>query len=256
MVLAPEDGTGVFALSNTGGLTGRDAPSPLASALLRCVLGLPDQAIRAGIPPQPEIWAELCGWYGPDPGPVSNLFVRSLFGAGVEVTVHGGHMTLRALTPVPAMRRDMRLYPDDPNDPELFRGELPEFGMSIRVAFSGRPDDGMTATRLLMDLFSFQKRPDLRNPRRWVNAVAPSAQQRLPSATFRTVAAGGTRRGYPSLLNASASAWVVHLTTAIEAGRTLTRDQELAGRAGRLLDRLCGLAEKMEATGRSRRRTS
>ncbi|HET9974474.1 MAG TPA: serine hydrolase domain-containing protein, partial [Streptosporangiaceae bacterium] len=42
MVLAPDDGIGVFALSNTGGLSGRGAPAPLATALLRRVLGLPD----------------------------------------------------------------------------------------------------------------------------------------------------------------------------------------------------------------------
>jgi hypothetical protein len=30
----------------------------------------------------------------------------------------------------------------------------------------------VTATRLLIDLFSFHKRPDVRNPRRWVNGVA------------------------------------------------------------------------------------
>jgi hypothetical protein len=26
----------------------------------------------------------LCGWYGPDPGPVTNMFFRALFGAGAE----------------------------------------------------------------------------------------------------------------------------------------------------------------------------
>jgi hypothetical protein len=76
-----------------GGLSGRGARAPLAPALLRRVLGLPDQAIRAGIPPRPETWGDLCGWYSPDPGPVTNLFTRALFGAGIEVTVRGGHLT-------------------------------------------------------------------------------------------------------------------------------------------------------------------
>jgi hypothetical protein len=172
MVLAPEDGIGVFALSNTGGLSGRGAPAPLAAALLRRVLGLPDQAIRTGIPPRPETWGELCGWYSPGPGPVTNLFTRALFGAGAEVTVHRGHLMLKPLTPIPAMRRGMRLYPDDPGDPRVFRAELPEYGYSLRVVFSEGPEDGTTATRLLIDLFSFRKRPDARNPRRWVNGVA------------------------------------------------------------------------------------
>ncbi len=172
MVLAPDDGIGVFALSNTGGLSGRGAPAPLATALLRRVLGLPDQAIRTGIPARPETWSELCGWYSPDPGPVTNLFTRALFGAGAEVTVHGGHLMLKPLTLVPAMRRGMRLYPDDPGDSRVFRVELPEFGYTFPVVFSGGSGDGVTATRLLIDLFSFHKRPDVRNPRRWVNGVA------------------------------------------------------------------------------------
>jgi CubicO group peptidase (beta-lactamase class C family) len=172
MVLAPDDGIGVFVLSNTGGLSGRGAPAPLASALLRRVLGLPDQVIRTDVLARPETWSELCGWYSPDPGPVTNLFTRALFGAGVEVTVYGGHLILKPLTPVPAMRRGLRLYPDDPGDPKVFRVEFPEFGFSFRVVFSGGSEDRVTATRLLMDLMSFHKRPGVRNPRRWVNGVA------------------------------------------------------------------------------------
>ncbi len=172
MALAPDDGIGVFVLSNTGGLSNRGAPAPLASALLRHLLGLPGQAIRTGIPPRPETWGELCGWYSPDPGPVTNLFVRVLFGAGVEVRVDDGHLMLKPLTPVPAMWRGMRLHPDDPGDPRVFRVEFPEFGFSLRVVFGQGPGDGGTATRLLMDLMSFRKRPGIRNPRRWVSGMA------------------------------------------------------------------------------------
>jgi CubicO group peptidase (beta-lactamase class C family) len=172
IVLAPDDGIGVFALSNTGDLSGRCPPAALARALLRRVLGLPGEAIRPGIPPRPEIWSDLCGWYGPDPGPVTNLFTRPLFGAGVEVTVHGGHLVLKPLTPVPAIRRGLRLHPDDPHDPRVFRAELPGFGMSQRVVFGEASKDAVTPPRLLIDLFSFSKRPGVRNPRRWVNAAA------------------------------------------------------------------------------------
>ena len=172
MVLAQEDGVGVFALSNTGGLPGRGAPAPLVLALVRHVLGLPDEAIRTGIPPQPQIWSALCGWYSPDPGPLTNLFVRALFGAGIEVTVLGGHLIAKPLTPVPAMRRGLRLHPDDPDDPNVFRVQSPEFGMGFRAVFSRGTEDGVTETRLLIDLMSFHKRPDIRNPRRWATGVA------------------------------------------------------------------------------------
>ncbi len=171
MVLAPDAGIGIVVLSNTGGLDGRGVSEPLAAALLRRLLGLPDAAIRADIPVRPESWSELCGWYSPDPGPVTNLFVRALMGAGAEVTVHDGHLMLKPLTPVPAMRRGLRLYPDDPDDPWVFRVEFPEYGKSLRVVFSGGPEAGAAATRLLLDLMSFQRRPDVRNPRPWMNGA-------------------------------------------------------------------------------------
>jgi len=170
MMLAPDAGIGVLVFSNTGGLDGRGVSEPLAAALLRRLLGLPEEAVRADIPVRPESWGEVCGWYSPDPGPVTNLFVQALLGAGAEVTVHGGHLLLKPLTPIPALRRGLRLHPDDPGDPWVFRAELPDFGKSVRVVFTGGPDEG-GATRLLMDLLSFQKRPEVRNPRRWVNGV-------------------------------------------------------------------------------------
>ena len=88
-------------------------------------------------------------------------------GAGAEVVVQGGHLMLKPLTPIPAMRRGFRLYPDDPDDPWVFRIYFPEFGMNLRVVFDGGPED-RPATRLLLDLMSFYRRPDLRNPRPWV----------------------------------------------------------------------------------------
>jgi CubicO group peptidase (beta-lactamase class C family) len=199
MVLAPDDGIGIVVLSNTGGLDGRGVSEPLAAALLRRRLGLPDAAIRADIPVRPESWSELCGWYSPDPGPVTNLFVRALMGAGAEVTVHDGHLMLKPLTPVPAMRRGLRLYPDDPDDPWVFRVEFPEYGKSLRVVFSGGPEAGAAATRLLLDLMSFQRRPDVRNPRPWMNgALAAGAAtlairrglQRRASAQHRSPGQG------------------------------------------------------------------
>jgi hypothetical protein len=65
------------------------------------------------------------------------------------------------------MRRGFRLYPDDPDDPWVFRIYFPEFGMEFRVVFDGGPKAG-TATRLLLDVMSFDRRPDLHNPRPWL----------------------------------------------------------------------------------------
>ena len=170
MSMAPDKGIGVIVFSNTGGLDGRGAPVPLATMLLRLLLGLSVDPIRIDIPPRPETWSEICGWYAPAPGPVTNLSLRVLMGAGAEVVVQGGHLMLKPLTLIPAMRRGFRLYPDDPDDPWVFRIYFPEFGMDFRVVFDGGPKDG-TATRLLLDVMSFERRPDLRNPRPWMTGA-------------------------------------------------------------------------------------
>ena len=187
IVLAPQDRIGVVVLSNTGGLDGRNATAPLATALLRRRLGLPDQAIRTDNAARPETWSEICGWYSPDPGPLTNLFTRALMGAGAEVTARDGHLMLKPLHPIPAIRRGMRLHPDDPNDPLTFRVEMPEYGINLRVVFSHSPEQGRTITRLLTDAFSLQKRPDARNPRPWVQGAL------LAGAT--AIAVGQRRKG-------------------------------------------------------------
>jgi len=57
-------------------------------------------------------------------------------------------------------------------------------GINLRVVFSQSLQSGRTVTRLLTDMFSFQKRPDARNPRRLAagallaGATAIAARQR------------------------------------------------------------------------------
>jgi CubicO group peptidase (beta-lactamase class C family) len=171
IALAPEEGIGVIVFGNTGGLDGRGAPEPLAAALLRRLLGLPDEVVRTDIAARPEIWSDICGWYGPLPGPVTNLFARALMGAGAEVVVHRGHLMLKPLTPIPGMRRGFRLYPDDPDDPRVFRVHVPDYGMELRVVFAAGTGEG-GATRLWLDRMPFERRPDLLNPRPWLSGVA------------------------------------------------------------------------------------
>jgi hypothetical protein len=91
-------------------------------------------------------------------------------GAGAEIVVQGGHLMLKPLTPIPALRRGLRLYPDDPDDPSLFRVYFPEFGMDLRVVFA-RGRGQKIAMRLFVNLMSFERRPDLGNPRRWATGA-------------------------------------------------------------------------------------
>lgn len=165
--MAPEAGVGVVVLTNTGGLDNRGVPEPLAAALTRRLLGMPDNPVRDDVAPHPEVWDALRGWYAPDAGPVTNLFARVGFGAGAEVAVRRDHLALKPLTPVPGLWDAMVLHPDDPDDPRVYRVEFPTYDKTWRVVFT---DD--TPPRLLLDVLSFQKRPDWRNPRRWGAGIA------------------------------------------------------------------------------------
>jgi CubicO group peptidase (beta-lactamase class C family) len=171
VTLAPDDGVGVVVLANTGGLDARGAPEPLATALLRRLLGLPDDAIRTDVPPRPEVWGELCGWYGMAPGLVTNLFNRIVFGAGVEVVVRRGGLLLRPLSVIPTVRAGFTLRPDDPDDPYMFRVDCAEIGKStFRVGFRhGADSEAIEFEGLGMSL---RKRPDALNPGRLAGGAA------------------------------------------------------------------------------------
>jgi hypothetical protein len=172
MTLAPDDGIGILAFANTGGLDGRGAAEPLALALVRHLLELPADAIRTDIPARPEDWSGICGWYGMEPGPLTNLFDRLLFGAGAEVMVRHGHLLLRPLTPIPALRTGFRLHPDEADDPYVFRIDFSGLGKgTFRVAFSRGAGDGTAGVRLHGLGMQLRKRPDALNPRLWANGA-------------------------------------------------------------------------------------
>jgi CubicO group peptidase (beta-lactamase class C family) len=165
LAIAPDDGVAVVVLTNTGALSGQGAAVPLGTALLRQLLYLPDEGLRTSLAPHAEVWADLCGWYAPAPGPVTNLFTRLLLGAGVEVVVHRNQLIMKPLTPLPAMRKGMRLHPDDPDDPYVFRVDMSGVGLdTMPVVFTGAWNTGNR--QLLMDVMAFEKRPDAQNPRR------------------------------------------------------------------------------------------
>ncbi len=177
--MAPDDGVGVVVLGNTGALDGRGVPAPLADALTRLLLGLPEDPVRDDVAPHPEAWQALRGWYAPDAGPVTNLFPRVAMGAGVEVAVRHDRLVVTPLTPVPGLSAGMVLHPDDPDDPRVYRVVFPKYGWTQRAVFT---DD--SPPRLLLEAMSFEKRPDWQNPRRWargaaVAGVAATALHRL-----------------------------------------------------------------------------
>jgi len=133
LLVAPDDGVGVFAFTN--GASGAQVWLGIElDRLLRQLLGVPDEAVRADVPQHPEIWSELCGRYQLPAG--TDLRGRVAMGAGAQVFVHGGRLMARILPPVPVLLRGLPLHPDDRDDPYVFRLDLSMFGMpAVRIVF-------------------------------------------------------------------------------------------------------------------------
>jgi CubicO group peptidase (beta-lactamase class C family) len=185
--LAPEDGVGVMAFTN--GSRQPDFWLPLeCSGLLRELLGVPAEAVRTDLPQHAEIWRDLCGWYKL-PGPLTDVRVRFMMGAGAEVTARGGQLRIRFLTPIPMLYRGFPLRPDDETDPLVFSMDFGEFGCP-RVVFSREPQTGATALHLEMMPLSLEKQPAATNPRVWTTgllgafgaATAATALRRLTTS--------------------------------------------------------------------------
>lgn len=134
MVLAPDDGVGVVAMTNTGRFRPGGAADHAADLLLRRLLGVPDRdVVRTDVPQQPARWPDLCGWYTLGPGVLVDPQPRMLFGAGVRVTAGLHHLAAR----VPVVPWPVPLHPDDPDDAEVFRADLGRIGAGLpRVAFA------------------------------------------------------------------------------------------------------------------------
>jgi hypothetical protein len=153
--LAPGDGIGVMAFAN-GAKRGMHWLGPPVAGILRELLGVREDGIRTDVPQRPQLWAELCGRYRfpaapTDPGKLA-------IGAGAQVLVRRGQLTMRFLSPIPALFRGIALHPDDPEDPYVFRVEFPWFGVgTTRVLFSRQPGVGTTALHLEAGPLSFPK---------------------------------------------------------------------------------------------------
>lgn len=175
LLLAPDDGVGVIVMANSAYFDPRGAPVPLANALLRSLLGVPDKVIHTDVPERPWLWGELCGFYTMGPGVLTDPQPRMAFGAGFEVVVRRDHLVVRSPLPVPAaLRRGLRLYPS-PGDPDAFELDLSVLGLGpVPVVFGRGPGGEVTAVHTGLTPISFRKRRALRNPRHWVRGATLS----------------------------------------------------------------------------------
>ncbi len=156
MFVAPDDGLAVFALTNAAHRALLWLPGE-TEALLRRLLGLPEQTLRTDVPHRPELWGELCGWYTLA-GRITDVRARALAGPAVEVFVRGGRLMLRSLIPVPLLLRGIPLHPDDEDDPHVFRIDLSRYGIGkVRIVFSRGPEAGTYALHFVPVPLSLHK---------------------------------------------------------------------------------------------------
>ncbi len=156
MFVAPDDGLAVFALTNAAHRALLWLPGE-TEALLRHLLGLPEQTLRTDVPHRPELWGELCGWYTLA-SRITDVRARAMAGPAVEVFVRGGRLMLRSLIPVPLMLRGIPLHPDDEDDPYVFRIDLSRYGIGkVRIAFSRGPEAGTYALHFVPVPLSLHK---------------------------------------------------------------------------------------------------
>jgi CubicO group peptidase (beta-lactamase class C family) len=197
VLLVPDQGLGIVALANTGPFSPLAATGPVVNAVLRSVLRLPEDRAPGGIPQRPERWHQLCGWYSLGPGVLTDPQPRML-GAGVEVAVRRGNLTLRGQIPLPVVRTGLALRPDG-DDPDAFRVDLPGYGSGTsKVVFSRESGGQVSALHLGFQPMSFWKRPSVQNPRPWITgaltaaAIAGASRHRRRRETTR-IAAGDLR---------------------------------------------------------------
>ena len=158
LILAPDDGVGLVAMV-TGARLGMFWLPDATRALLAQVLGIPPERVREDVPQHPEVWPRICGWYSL-PASISDVRLRSIIGAGVQVLVRRGRLTVRCLNPIPTLWRGVELHPDDPDDPLVFRFDLASVGLGTsRIAFrmDARTDD-MAMDLEIMPLTAYRRR--------------------------------------------------------------------------------------------------
>jgi CubicO group peptidase (beta-lactamase class C family) len=172
--IAPDDGVGVVALTNTSTMLGMHR---LAQSILRAQLGVPEPAsvlASCEVPPLPRLWSDLVGHYAPPPGFLTNFRAWQLTGGEVQVFVRNRQLCMRALSPLPQLRRGVQLRAIDPHDSQLFAAELE--GLLLSVAFSSGESGSIDRIAIgAPAMLQLHRRSGRRSSRRRMQTLAAGA---------------------------------------------------------------------------------
>jgi CubicO group peptidase (beta-lactamase class C family) len=173
ILLAPDDGVGVMAFTNGSWQADFWLPAEMG-ALLEQLLGV-ERGPRPLFQAHPERWGECCGWYQLDAS-LTDIRLRGMFGAGLEVFVRAGQLMARFLSPIPEMYRGFALAPDSATDPDVYRIDLSAFGGSgLRLVFGRGPGGDVTAVHLDMMPVTLRRQAARKNPRLWATGLLGAA---------------------------------------------------------------------------------
>jgi hypothetical protein len=157
VLIAPDDGIGVFAMTN--GSSGAPSWMPVEiDRLLHRLIGVPEPSLRSDVPHRPETWTDICGRYVLPPR-IGDFRGRLMFGGGVEVLVRHGRPMIRLRLPIPALATGVPMHPDDEADPFVYRVDLSPLGMgTARIVFGRSPDGTRRALHTDLDNLSLVER--------------------------------------------------------------------------------------------------
>jgi hypothetical protein len=174
LLVAPDDGLGVVVLTNTATPFGAHL---LTRVVLGALLEVPDPAAqlpRQAVADQPHRWVQLAGFYAPDPGLLTNVRAWQLFGGEVQVLVWHRQLVVRALSPMAALRRGLRLYPTDADDPLVFAADAG--GLLVPLAFRLDPSGHAAGIGIgYPAMATLRRRPAWRSSRLRLRALAAAA---------------------------------------------------------------------------------
>lgn len=171
LLVAPDDGIGVVVMTNTSSFLGAHR---LAASVLRSRLGVPDPAgllPRSDVAASPHVWSELTGCYAPKPGFLTNVRTWQMAGGEVEVFIRKRRLFIRALSPVPQLRRGVELHATDATDPLVFAFTIE--GLVVPVSFGTDETGRMERCHIgAPAMATLHRRPVWRSSRRRLVTVA------------------------------------------------------------------------------------
>jgi CubicO group peptidase (beta-lactamase class C family) len=172
LLVAPDDGAAAIVFTNTS--DGRPTVR-LSEDVLRRLLDVPPPEPPKDVPQRPDLWPELTGLYKPARGLNTNFRTWELFGGEVEVVVRKGRLSIRALSPLPPLRKGLQLHPADPENPLRF--VVSHAGVSVDVVFE-RDESGAVRSVAEGSRFGFTRLHRVspaRSLRLWGKAAAAGA---------------------------------------------------------------------------------